>query len=166
MKYIFAIVSSLFVFCCCNGCHEGESKQEIKLQTEQQGIGIDMKIAPLTLSEDKGVVMKIITDSLVRPFSRFKIQIVNNSNVNLTTGEDYAIEVWEFNRWVAVPLNFAFVDIAYGLAANGGRHNFTINLHPDQYEYTTRRYRVVKEVKEDGASFPYAKLKAEFDLSK
>lgn len=165
MKYILTFICCI-LFAACGSKHNTEHPMEKAVESEMQEAKIDMKLTPVNKAKKNKVEMEILTDSCTRPFSKFYVRVTNNSNIDLTTGEDYRIEMLEFNRWSEVPINFAFTDIGYGLAAKGGSHVFTIGLSPEEYEYMARRYRVVKKVSEHGTSFPFAVLEVEFDLSR
>lgn len=166
MKYILAIIFCLFLFTDCGNKYNKVNPMEKTVESKTQDAKIDMKLTSVHKAKENSVEMEILTDSCKRPFSCFYVRVTNNSNIDLTTGEDYIIEVLDFNRWTVVPLNMAFADMGYVLAAKGGSKVFSICLFPEQYDYKARKYRVVKKLTEMGTSFPFAVLGVEFDLSK
>lgn len=72
-----------------------------------------------------------------------KVSIINNTSLEATTGEYFTIEEYKDNSWEAVPLELAFIDIAY-ILQTGEYRDFKISLHPEQYTYKAGKYRIKK----------------------
>jgi uncharacterized protein YcfL len=135
-KLIFTslIIAFLFtIYACQNKKGSTENQQQTEVAKTEVDITVTMKGTP---------------DILTKATDTIQVSIVNNTSSEVTTGEYYDIEKYEEKTdnagWQKIPLELAFIDIAYILQPGDSR-DFKITLHPESYGYEPGRYRVSKK---------------------
>ncbi|MDR0920040.1 MAG: hypothetical protein LBM93_12490 [Oscillospiraceae bacterium] len=74
-----------------------------------------------------------------------EVIIKNNSGGVMNYDWYYSIEKFENGEWTIVPLDFAVIDMA-GMMPSNEETTMKIKFYPDQYDYQSGLYRVVKKV--------------------
>ena len=100
---------------------------------------------------DNQLVMKLDKTILNSPDETIGLTITNNSDKEIYLNEYYTIEHYVDERWKEIPLELAFIDIAYPLEP-GASHDFSISLWPGLYKYKAGQYRVKKEAMTDNGN--------------
>lgn len=106
------------------------------------------------------ISMKTLHGSYCFPLSEIEVRIVNNSNKDIITGVDYAIEYFTENKWIEIPLHYAFIDIAIVIPPNKNEI-FTIDLQQRKYTCQKGLYRVIKTIR---INSNHKILKAQFQI--
>ena len=106
------------------------------------------------------ISMKTLHRSYCFPLSEIEVHIVNNSNKDIITGVDYVIEYFTENKWIEIPLHYAFIDIAIVIPPNKSEI-FTIDLQQRKYTYQKGLYRVIKTIRTNSN---HKILKAQFQI--
>lgn len=71
-------------------------------------------------------------------------EILNESKNEIEVGNTYDIMKYENGSWITVPI-IHMQDLFSSSIEPGERKTFSISLYPDQYKYSSGRYKVVKE---------------------
>lgn len=142
---MFILLVSLII-----GCQNKKNNNEVQQANE----------TVLTAKVDTTVIMTGMPDFLNSASDTIKVSIINNTNQETTTGEYYTIEKYDGEAWQQVPLELAFIDIAYILRAGESRE-FNIFLHPEMHKYEAGKYRVAKNASTESNNY---KLYYEFEL--
>lgn len=74
-----------------------------------------------------------------------EVVISNNTLSNIYADRYYSVEYYNGNSWAKVPLDFGVKDIQVILPPDSAE-NFSINIHPTQYDYKPGKYRICKTV--------------------
>lgn len=109
---------------------------------------------------NEAISMEALHKSYCFPLLEIEVRIVNNSNKDIITGVDYAIEYFTENKWVEIPLHYAFIDIAIVIPPNESKI-FTIDLQQEKYTYQKGLYRVIKTIR---INSNHKILKAQFQI--
>ncbi len=75
---------------------------------------------------------------------RVDIIITNNTSIEYYIG-DHSIEFFNGSAWQKIPLEILFHDLLITLLPHEARE-FSIYLHPEQYNYAPGKYRVLKTI--------------------
>jgi len=125
------IVLLIVTYACQNKKGGTENKQQETLKT----------------AADSTVTMTGTPDILTKATDTIQVSIINNTSLEVTTGEYFDIEKYVEGTnnagWQKVPLELGFIDIAYILQPGDSR-DFKIYLHPETYNYEAGKYRVRK----------------------
>lgn len=149
MKTLTTIITCLFLLSC-----QGNKKNMNTLSIDDT---IHYKIQ---YNSNEEIFMKTTHKSYCFPLSKIEVCIVNSSNKDLITGVDYAIEYFTENKWIKIPLHYAFIDIAIVIQPNESKI-FTIDLQQKKYTYQKGLYRVVKTIR---INSKHQNLKAQFQI--
>lgn len=143
-KLVFSSLLIVLLF-AVNACQNKKGGTESQQQTEVT-----------KTAADSIVTMTGTPDILIEPTDTIKVSIINNTSLEVTTGEYFDIEkyVGETDNagWQKVPLEVFFIDIAYILQPGDSR-DFKISLHPESYKYEPGRYRVSKKAYTEEQSY-------------
>lgn len=152
MKHFFTAVLMAVSCIALSGC----SRQAKDLNNPEQEI-------PVTVMENQNaepVTIWMETTTYPLGTKKVTVSVSNHTQSELYADEYYYIERFNGTDWNQIPLNLYFIDIAYILKPLESR-DFSIGLHPDEYNYTPGRYRVSKTV---NAQDQKMDLTAEFNL--
>lgn len=158
MKYALALFVSLFCYSCCN--RKMDNAQWV------QNCATDSVKTMKRLTKNSNIQAETITMSCLQPvycfpLTKIEVCISNNSKKDIITGVGYSIEYYDENKWVEVPLHYAFVEIAIGILV-GESKNFTIDLQASKHSYKEGKYRIAKNIREDNKKYIYY---AQFSIS-
>lgn len=135
-KLVFSSLLIVLLF-AVNACQNKKGGTENQQQTEVT-----------KTAADSIVTMTGTPDILIEPTDTIKVSIINNTSLEVTTGEYYEIEKYvggtDNADWQKVQLELAFIDIAYILQPGDSRE-FKITLHPESYNYEPGKYRLSKK---------------------
>lgn len=132
------VFSSLLIvlFFVINACQNKKGGTENQHQTEAK------------TAADSTVTMTGTPDILTQAADTIQVSIINNTSLEVTTGEYFDIEKYvegsDITGWQKVPLELFFIDLAYILRPGDSR-DFKISLHPESYKYEAGKYRVSKK---------------------
>ena len=140
------VFSSLLIvlFFAIHACQHKKGSTENKQQTEVT-----------KTAADSTVIMTGTPDILTKVTDAIQVSIINNTSLEVTTGEYFDIEKYvegtDNAGWQKIPLELFFIDIAYILPPGGSR-DFKITLHRESYGYAPDKYRISKKAyTEEGA---------------
>ena len=137
---VFSILALLSVSC------RGTARKTTQADNQEQRMQVvQTKDFSMTLAQTEYTI----------PVDMVKLAIKNNTESEAYLNEYYDIEILNGSEWKRIPLELAFIDIAYSLEA-GASHEFEIALYPDKYNYKPGKYRIRKNVMTELENFELA----------
>lgn len=94
---------------------------------------------------ETGIIMRLSSPDYRLETEQIRLTVENRTQEDIFTGEYYDIYRSVDGLWEKIPLELAFIDIAYILQPGGSR-DFTIGLYHELYDYSAGKYRVGKNV--------------------
>lgn len=92
------------------------------------------------------VEMKVVPNNISLPVDRIRIFIINNTDSEIITGEQFYLEYFQSGEWVLVKLIYNFNSIAF-LVDAGDSLFIKTNLQPKTHQYVAGKYRIYKTVR-------------------
>lgn len=110
------------------------------------------------------VLLELCSDENVIPSSSSQIEVnmINNSEQDIATGEAYEIETFLNDKWTEVPVSIVYEDIAYTIAA-GEEKRFICTLD-DVSESGSYRIKKPYSIDTENASSSTEYVYAEFQI--
>lgn len=110
------------------------------------------------------VLLELYSDENVIPSSSSQIEVnmINNSEQGIATGEAYEIETFLNDKWTEVPVSIVYEDIAYTIAA-GEEKRFICTLD-DVSESGSYRIKKPYSIDTENASSSTEYVYAEFQI--
>ncbi len=144
-KILSLITISFVSQLCCYGCSPA-SKPETPTDAETQ-VTVNVELNTL-IADESGCIFASDENDFSPDLSTIELDITNNLQDEIITGESYHVQVLKDGAWVDISLALFFNQLGLKIAP-GSTRVFQCDLHPEKYDYASGEYRLLKEVSVD-----------------